>query len=161
MKDSNTYQNDERLDALIQRYFDAETTLEEEAELRRAVAHREEPKYDEIRAVMGYFAAKRAEREAAVVPLEAVSRRRFLWLRAVAAAAVVALVATVGINLMQQRAESNTCYAVVGGVRIDDEAQVLSLMQSNLCDIGAAASEADASVQSQMADIGSFIDEVE
>lgn len=155
MKNEDLNISDEQLDALIQRYFDAETSLEEEALLKRAVAHREEPRYDEIRAVLGFMVAKRRG--------ESAKRRKgaAVWLRVAAVAAVAALVVTVGINLTHQGAETGTCYAMVGGVRIDDESQVLSLMQSNLGDIGDAASEAGMSVESQMADIGSFIDNVE
>ena len=78
-----------------------------------------------------------------------------------AVAAVAALVVTVGINLTHQATETGTCYAMVGGVRIDDESQVLSLMQSNLGDIGDAASETSMSVESQIADIASVINEAE
>lgn len=142
--------SDEQLDALIQRYFDAATSFEEEEMLRRAVAHRTEPRFNEIRAVLGFFVAKRRLRH---------SNRMAVWKRAAAVAAAVALIATAGFNLMQGNAESGTCYAMVGGTRIDDESQVLSLMQSGLGDIGDAAMEADISVQSQMADIASFIND--
>lgn len=155
MKNEDIIISDEQLDALIQRYFDAETSLEEEALLKRAVAHREEPRYDEIRAVLGFMAAKRRS--------VAKKRKRgtTMWLQVAAVAAVAALVVTVGINLTHQATETGTCYAMVGGVRIDDESQVLSLMQSNLGDIGDAASETSMSVESQIADIASVINEAE
>ena len=147
MKNEDIIISDEQLDALIQRYFDAETSLEEESLLKRAVAHREEPRYDEIRAVLGFMAAKRRS--------VAKKRKRgtTVWLQVAAVAA--------GINLTHQATETGTCYAMVGGVRIDDESQVLSLMQSNLGDIGDAASETSMSVESQIADIASVINEAE
>ena len=154
-KTVDTILSDEQLDAMIERYFDADTSLDEEALLKRAVAHRTEPRYDEIRAVLGLMAAKRNTGRK--------PRTVSLWVRAAAAAAaaVVAVVATVGINLTRHDADSSSCYAMVGDVRINDEAQVLSLMQSGLSDIHDAASETNRSIESQIADIGSFINDVE
>ena len=50
--------NSKNLDELINRYFDAETTLEEERELQRLITgpFASDTRYDEVRAVMGFTA---------------------------------------------------------------------------------------------------------
>ena len=53
--------NSKNLDELINRYFDAETTLEEERELQRLITgpFASDTRYDEVRAVMGFTALGR------------------------------------------------------------------------------------------------------
>ena len=45
----------EKNTALMRRYFEAETTPEEERELARYMARVDDPAFDEIRGVMGYL----------------------------------------------------------------------------------------------------------
>ena len=137
---------------LIDRYFEAETPLEEEALLRRMVAHRTEPQFNAIRAVLGYASAKRRASASA-------ERRRRSRLRVAAAAAVVAVVASVGIGIAHSHSVDGACYAMVGGTRINDEAQVVALMQGSLGDIGDAAAEASVGIESQFSDFAPFITE--
>ena len=97
-----------RIDLLIDRYFEAETTEAEERELRLALAATKcrSAKIDEARAVLGYLAIGRNEAR----------RRRIFTLPHVAAAAAVAAVcAAVALPLMQ-RADSGAdrCVAYVG-----------------------------------------------
>ena len=144
---------DERIDELIDRYFDADTTVEEEALLRRAVAHRTEQKYDAIRAVLGFMAVERARRKPRIRPL-----------RIVAAAAAVAAIATVGIGIAGSvhtvEAEKG-CYAMIDGRRVDDKARVLGIMSMDMGDLHNAAAEAHGSIESPFDDIRQSISEIE
>ena len=147
---TNSKLTDEQLCQLIDRYFEAETSLEEEALLRRMVAHRTEPQFNAIRAVLGYASAKRRA---------SAERCRRSLLRVATAAAVVAVVASVGIGIAHGHSVDGACYAMVGGTRINDEAQVVALMQGSLGDIGDAAAEASAGIESQFSDFAPFITE--
>jgi len=49
---------------LVERYFEAETTPEEELALREFLARTDDPAFDEARAVLGYFSAQRSMRAA-------------------------------------------------------------------------------------------------
>ena len=146
---NNSQLTDAQLRQIIDRYFEAETSLEEEALLRRMVAHRTEPQFNAIRAVLGYATAKRRT---------AAKHHRKPWPR-VAAAAIVAVVASVGIGIIYSHSMNDTCYAMVGGTRIDDEARVVALMQGSLSDIGDAATEASIGIESQFSDFAPFISE--
>ena len=66
--------NSKNLDELINRYFDAETTVEEERELQRLITgpYAADARYDEVRAVMGFTAVGRK----LLHPLVAGSRSR-------------------------------------------------------------------------------------
>ena len=49
---------------LVERYFEAETTPEEELALREFLARTDDPAFDEARAVLGYAAAQRSRHAA-------------------------------------------------------------------------------------------------
>ena len=56
----------ERIDEIVERYFEAMLSEEEETALKAFLASPEgqAPEYDEVRAVMGYFAVGRVVRQA-------------------------------------------------------------------------------------------------
>ena len=74
----------EKYTVLMQRYFEGETTPEEERDLARYVAKTDDPEFDELRGVLGYLSIGRQE-----------TRRRSRAVRfyAYALAASVAIVA--------------------------------------------------------------------
>lgn len=133
-----------RIDLLIDRYFEAETTEAEERELRLALAATKcrSAKIDEARAVLGYLAIGRNEAR----------RRRIFTLPHVAAAAAVAAVcAAVALPLMQ-RADSGAdrCVAYVGRTEITDSRRVLQMMHSDLALMGEASQSLESDVTSQL-----------
>ncbi len=79
-------------DELIARYFEAETTAEEECRLRRFLVSEEEgnARYDEVRAVMGFIAVGRKMNTAASHPVRPRRRRLSIAFSTAAAAAVAA-----------------------------------------------------------------------
>ena len=86
--------NEQQITKLIERYFAAETTLEEEKELRRLLADPSTahiPMADEARAVIGW------------ARMNATPRRRILptaFLKIMSAAAMLGIATGVGLNLM-------------------------------------------------------------
>ena len=157
MTDCNSHNNmpdKKRIKLLIDRYFDATASLEEEAELRHAVASCNDAEFDEIRAVLGFMAVKRGKQRK-------INRRHSMLTASVAAAAVVAVVAFIGLGDFGSGDvhSPGTCYAMVNGSRIDDEAQVLSLMQAGLSDICSEASDANGYIESQFNELRNSIND--
>lgn len=101
---------------LAERYFEAETTSEEEKELACFLASplAQSKEFEEIRAVMGFVATGRAT-----------YRRRHLHpFRYAAAAAVAGLLLTTAV--WQLAGTKDVCVAYVNGERITDTETVLS-----------------------------------
>lgn len=128
----------DRLKHLSELYFEGLTSLEEEAELRRLVADPEltVPEADEIRAVMSFGAWKPTPRAS----LPARKRPAILRLPTIAAAAAsVAIVATVGYRHFSGTAEQSDCYAYVDGHLIENPEKVMSIVTADLQALGDAS----------------------
>lgn len=117
---------------LTRRYFEAETTDEEEQALKRFVAS---PKakgkeWDELRVVMGYtVVGKRLHRQ---VSKKARISRKPRWGRIAAVAAILGVLATVPTIhwLTSQKAETqDICIAYVNGQQVTDPEQVMTAMR--------------------------------
>lgn len=136
----------EKIDEMIERYFEATLSEEEETALKAFLASPEgqAPEYDEVRAVMGYFAAGRSIRS-----LDALSRsqsshswsmsplRRSLSLskgtrRLIAVAASLAIIVTLGVNLYNK---SNICVSFVDGKKVTDKEVVMNDVDNILADL--------------------------
>ena len=86
MKDTNYYKQ------LSLKYFEATATPFEERRLKAFLAHTQDPAFDEVKAVAGFFAAGRKARRV----------RRINWIPAVAAA-LVAVALPAGIVIGTER----------------------------------------------------------
>lgn len=155
---------------LIERYFDAQTTEGEEAQLRAFVtsarADAEEfaslrAELDEVRAVMGFAArAKRAQRAALSsskhkAEKPARSHRSRLW----PTAAAVLLVGTlVGGGALVYDYRHPDCVAYVEGVRITDPIRVQQEMERTLQGVLAPTTDAP-TMESQLHDMVSTLEE--
>lgn len=129
---------------LTDRYFEAETTDAEEAELRLfAVSDAAGKEFDELRAVMGYIAAGRAlqKRPTAILRLKKV--------RHIAAAAVVAAALLTGWHAID--ANRNECAVYIGGARYTDEAIVIEQLHYSMRGMAEASNATD--VESQLSDL--------
>ena len=142
MNNRNSINNN--LDSLIERYFEGETSLEEEKLLKAMVARSDESRYDAVRAVLGYGVATRKR---------TALRRRRLGMVSAAAVASIAVVSIARLNLSKKNGTGNSeCYAVVEGRYTSDQSEVLSIMQSDIGDIRSAQEDAGNYIAEQLKD---------
>lgn len=127
---------------LSQRYFEAETTDEEESLLRQFAATTRDADFDELRAVMGLMAV--ARQEARQKP-----KRHVAPLRYIGMAASLLMVLGLSVFFATQQTSEPEYIAYVGGKIITDAQQVMQLMQSSMEEF---STEIDASttVESQL-----------
>lgn len=136
--------------ALRDRYFEVETTDEEERLLRRFAATalaQDDPDFADLCAVMSIVAVGKA---ASSKRQNEMKRRRMRWVWT-AAACVAGLVL-----VMLAWPSKNVCVAYVDGVKITDRDEVLALMHDSWDDI---ALDADANtVETQLTDLFNTIE---
>lgn len=143
MNNRNSINNN--LDSLIERYFEGETSLEEEKLLKAMVARSDDSRYDAVRAVLGYGVATRKR---------TALRRRRLGMVSAAAVASITVVSIAWLNLSTKTGTGNSeCYAVVEGRYTSDQSEVLSIMQSDIGDIRSAQEDAGNCIAEQLKDI--------
>lgn len=149
------------LEALVEKYFDCETTEEEEVELKRALSKCRfySPIIEEALVAMGFYAIGR-KLEAEKSSGKTVS----FVLRVVSVAAMLALIITFSVNFMndEQYKAEGFCVAYVNGLKVDDSDEVLALMKNNLNDVNLATEMESNSMESQLSEIRSImsIDEI-
>ena len=143
---------------LGERYFDAETSPEEEAWLlsflMSPAGSTEE--FRDLRAVLTFTAMGRRQhslRPAAPAVAPKHARRRSIILRCAAAVAVVALACTALWTMRpgEETESTDVCVAYVGGERITDEARVMALMQESMAEVDAP--ECDDLLRSELSDM--------
>ena len=122
---------------MIGRYFDAQTSDEEESALKRFLVSPEAAgrEFDEARAVLGFTTVGRrlchTRRRTAL-------RRRIAGYSAAASVALV--IAFSGWAIYSSR---NQCVAYINGVKCTDEDVVMAEMRRSMREMGATASSAD------------------
>ncbi|MBO5634207.1 MAG: hypothetical protein J5907_02155 [Bacteroidales bacterium] len=121
-----------KIDELIEGYFEGTLSQDEETALKVFLASEEGqgPEYDEVRAVMGYFAAGRSVEILRSRPLPQNDRK--MWRRILAIAASMAIIITLGINIFNQ---NNICVSFVGGKKITDREVVMNDVDNILADL--------------------------
>ena len=143
MNNRNSINNN--LDSLIERYFEGETSLEEEILLKAMVARSDDSKYDAVRAVLGYGVATRKR---------TALRRRRLGMVSAAGGASIVVVSIAWLKRFTKKSTGNSeCYAVLEGRYISDQSEVLSIMQSDIGDIRSAQEDAGNYIAEQLKDI--------
>lgn len=115
---------------LSERWFDALLTEDEERVLKAFLASTDDPDFDEIKAVAGFFAMGKAvygaQEESQSTTLQQRTTRRFAW-AAIAVAASLALVASIGLYHRQ-----NDCYILAFGEKSTDPKLALADMSATL-----------------------------
>ena len=141
---------------LEERYFDGTATDEEERLLLRFAATTTDPAFHELQAVLGFVCAERSQSKAERRQSKAERRkRRMAVFRYAAAAAVIlavgvaAILRSVSTEPLPAAAEEDIV-AYVGGQRITDEAEILSLMNSTLEAMGTDTDIADQQLQDML-----------
>ena len=117
-------------EALAERYFLAETTEEEEAQLRRFLCSTQarDPRFDEIRATMSFLHICRPKRKAAMrLPLRAI---------AIAACLCIAML----LSWYQYRQHNISCVRIAGE---DIEADASLLMQKQMTEMFNSLDQSD------------------
>lgn len=129
---------------LSERYFDAETTDEEERELRRFAAQTSDPDFHELQAVMGFTAMGRPRTLTTSRPRTLIS---------IAASVIVIL----GLSLffsLSNRQQDTGYVAWVNGEKITNPTEVMALMQSTMRDMNI---EGNDPVEEQLRDMFELI----
>ena len=110
----------EKYTSLMQRYWEAGTTPEEERDLAKYVAQVDDPDFEELRGVLGYLyiGRKMASRKA---------RRALLFPLAAVAACIVAVVA-IGLG------SHSHCVRYTYGEKTVDDKLIMASVESSLAD---------------------------
>lgn len=122
---------------IVEKYFDATTTVEEEKALAAFLATKESdtPEFNEIKAVMGYLATAHFIEKKHTKENTPVSRG--FATRWVATAAAIAIVACIGFTLNAGEATEKDVYiANIDGKIYTDKETVLAHMQQTIAVIG-------------------------
>ena len=149
MNTTHQISNQAELEKLITRYFEGETSLQEEHMLRDCLADCpwQGETIDEARFTLGYFTAHKHQSRTSVK-----SSNRF---RIAAIAASIAVLLTVGVGTLWHNSQSDgECIAYINGKTIHNEKEVLSLMQNDLNEIGNATQ----SLADQLSSLGEAIE---
>lgn len=121
---------------IINRYFEAETTDEEEAALKRFLVSplAAGKEFDEARAVVGFSVVGRRCRHVRRATL----RRRVAGYCAAASVALVIVASSLAFYNSRNR-----CVAYIGGVKCTDEDVVMAEMRRSMDEISSTAADAD------------------
>lgn len=141
----------EQLHNLIDRYFEGETTLDQERQLRQLLAATtdDSPDIAGARAVLG------------VTKKIVVSRRRPYFKRFVVssvAASIIVAVLIGGAVLSRQQTQHPVMMAYVGGEKTTDTDDILAIMHSQLNSISTADREVNAEIDAQLTVMNDLID---
>lgn len=116
---------------LSERWFDALLTEDEERALKAFLASTDDPDFDEIKAVAGFFATGKAvygaQEESHRPARQQRTTHRLAW-AAIAVAASLALVAAIGLYNQRQ----NQCYILAYGEKSTDKELALESMEATL-----------------------------
>ena len=125
--------NQAELEQLIERYFDGETSVQEEQMLRAALADCpwSSETIDEARFTMGYFAAHSREGQRKA---KKTNRRQLIGI-----AASIAIILAVGVYAWHHQQPDDVCIAYVNGQVVQDNDKVMALVADDLSKMDNAA----------------------
>lgn len=127
---TNTNNCQAELEQLIERYFEGETSLQEEQILRQMLADCtwQSDTIDEARFALGYFVAHQRQQGQQKQP-----PRASISLRYMAIAASVALLLALGGGLLWHNWQhNNVCIAYVNGKVVEDNDKVMALVANDM-----------------------------
>lgn len=120
---------------LMRRYFDAETSHEEEEALALYAASTEDPAFQELRGVLGYLSIGRQKK---------VKKVRSVSFFSIVAAASAAIVTAIGISFSNQ--SHSFCIRYTYGNKDSDETLIMESVESSLADFFAGNTPAEANL---------------
>ncbi|MBP5559541.1 MAG: hypothetical protein J6X71_07230 [Bacteroidales bacterium] len=126
--------------ALMQRYWDAETTLQEERALALYAAGTDDPDFEEIRGVLGYLSIGREKKARE-------TRKVWMYSFAAVAASIVAVVA-IGLNLGKQDSAPSPDELVryAYGEESSDREMIMATVDASLADFFGGETPAEANL---------------
>jgi hypothetical protein len=127
MKKSQYISSQAELEALIERYFEGLTSLEQEDAMRQCLAHCpwSSEAIDDAHMVMGYFAAQSAQQRRSV---SRSMRQGFIGI----AASIAVILAVGGYILWHQSQPNDVCIAYVNGKVVNGDDQVMAMVTADL-----------------------------
>lgn len=148
-----TAMNDNKYDCLlrmVEKYFDGDTTIEEEKWLRRELLSTDcrDAAVEEALAVMGYAATSRAD----ALKSSAVAMRKSPsfpgWM---AGAASVAVIIAISLALFspQNAGKTGRCVAYIHGQKIEDAEVIRNLASLQIAEIGESSDDIDEQIQKE------------
>ena len=126
----------EKYKALVQRYWDAETTPEEERELALYAAGTDDPDFLEIRGVLGYLSIGKQKK--------ARKARTTLTYSLAAVAAGVAVMVAIGLHLGRRSSDEWERYAY--GEFSSDKEVIMAAVDASLADFFGGETPAEANL---------------
>ncbi len=151
--------NTPELHNLIERYFNADTSLEEERLLRRELAtginNPDDPVIQEACAVMGLHVIRR---KPAAISRKTVSPP--IWRNVAAVAVAIAVTGSLLSGVIRQQS-TGECVAYVNGQRISDRDAVMNLMFSDLNEMEEASNCIEASITNELHEIADIMGQLE
>ena len=127
MKKSQYISSQAELEALIERYFEGMTSLEQEDAMRQCLAHCpwSSEAIDDARMVMGYFAAHSKQHHRSV---SSGMRQGIIGI----AASIAVILAVGGYVLWHQSQPGDMCIAYVNGTVVKDNDKVMALVANDM-----------------------------
>lgn len=110
---------------MMQRYYDAETSPEEEKELALYAASTDDPAFEALRGLLGFIGIGRQKKAKKV---------RAIRFQALTAAAGLALIAAIGLNFLNPGAQDEECIRYAYGVKEEDNVRIMTAVESSLAD---------------------------
>lgn len=136
---------------LIELYFEAETSAEEERKLRDILLELSAPDEEEREAlaVMGYSSVKPAKN----IQRKVWTGKRILQYAAVAGGLIVVAAGLATAWNMEMKEQQSRCIAYVGGVEITDEAHVMDIVSLQLAEMGEMSAEMNSEIDGDFNEI--------
>ena len=110
---------------LLRRFFDAETSPEEEKELALYAASTDNPAFGPLRGVLGYIGIGRQKKA---------RRVRAIRFHAFTVAASLAVIAAIGLSILNHSTQDEECIRYAYGVKEEDNDQIMIAVESSLAD---------------------------
>lgn len=154
----------ERIERLADAYFEGETSLSEEKELRMILASHPEivtQEAEELRAILGLFAATRVqERPAATTSRKPRMRRVLKPVLAITTSAAATVAILIGLSSQDaQAADTEVCFTRVGEITIENPQKVKDAALGEMRLIVEASEELNSSVAADFSLLREGLDE--
>lgn len=139
---------------LIDKYFEAQTSVEEEDMLLKESLSRfgRDPAANDILAVMGYSHINPQKSVVNIKEKKRSGRRYILQSTAAAVTVFLSIAAALIFTFDHSEIKNEDSYAYVGGVRIENETEILSLIETQLNEVSDAQESINLTISNDLED---------